>query len=175
MKTGTSGSVSSITAGRDGVDRGDEREHGDRDDDREHDLRQVAGERGLERVDAADGDRRHLGALGAVERRRPVAEPPLDEVEPELREHVRRGAASRDLEPPVGRRARATTAREAQRDADVGERGAVERARGDVRDEDGLGEDEQRGDHAERRVGGEQDAHGPRAAQQARIDRPHGR
>ena len=69
-------------AGRDGVDRGDEREHGDRHDERQHELRQVAGERRLERVHAADGGGRELGALGAVEGGRPVAEPPLDEVEP---------------------------------------------------------------------------------------------
>ena len=98
----------------------------------------------------ADGDGRHLGALGAVERRGPVAQPPLDEVEPELREHVRRGAPSRDLEPPGVRRARDDDGREQrQRRADLRERGAVERACGDAREEDGLGEDEQRGDDPE--------------------------
>ena len=86
--------------GRDEVDRRDEDEHGDRHDHREHELWQVAGERRLERVDAGDGDRRDLGAPRAVERRRPVAEPPLDEVESQLREHGRRCAPPGNLEAP---------------------------------------------------------------------------
>ena len=61
-------------------------------------LREVAGERRLERVDAADGSRRHLGALGAVEGGRPVAEPPLDDVEPQV--------GRRRARPPAGRRPR---------------------------------------------------------------------
>ena len=66
------------------VDHGGQREHGDRDDDREHDLWEVPGIGGLERVEPADCDRRHLGALDAVERRGPVAQPAPDEVETEL-------------------------------------------------------------------------------------------
>ena len=59
----------------------DEDEHGDRDRDGEDDLRQIARERGLERVEAGDRGRRHLGALDAVERGRTIAEPPLDQLD----------------------------------------------------------------------------------------------
>ena len=87
-------------ARRDEVDRRDEDEDGRRHDRCEHELWQVAGERRLERVDAGDGDRRDLGAPRAVERGRPVAEPPLDEVESQLREDRRRRAPAGDLEAP---------------------------------------------------------------------------
>ena len=70
-------------ARRDEIDRRDESEHGDRNRQRQHELGEVAGEQRLERIDAGHRGRRDLGALGAVEGGRPVAEPPLDELEPE--------------------------------------------------------------------------------------------
>ena len=81
-----------------------QREHGDGHDAGEHELRQVAGEVGLERVDALDRGRRDLACLGAVERGRLAAEPPLDEREPKLGEH--RPAPRAGPRPRSPRRAR---------------------------------------------------------------------
>ena len=161
--------------GGDRVDHRHEDEHGDRHHHGQHDLRQVAREGRLERVDASDGDRRHLGALGPVETCWAVAEPSLDDVEAELGEHVGRGAPARDLEPPRGRRARDGDEREQdQRLADLGERGTVERARHDACEQHRLGEDEERGDDAEHDIRGEEDAHRASPPQETRVDRSHG-
>ena len=98
--------------GRDRVDRDDEPEHGHRDDDREHDLRQIAGEVGLEPLDALHCGRRDLAGLGAVERERLFPEPALHELEAKLGEDRRRGAAAGHLEAPAsGRSARRTRVR----------------------------------------------------------------
>ena len=157
------------------VDRGDEGEHGDRDDGRQHELREVAGERGLERVDAADGERRHLRALGAVERGRPVAEPALDDVQTQVGERARRRPPPCDLEAPGGRSAaRRHDDEEDERGQELPERGAGEAASRDAREQHRLGEDEQRGDDSQDGVDREHDAHGPGAANQARVERPHG-
>ena len=141
----------------------------------EHELRQIAGEGGLERVDPADRDRRNLGAPGVVERGRPVAEPPLDELETQLREHRRRSAPAGDLEAPCGRGPRRRCDdQEDERQGEARERGAAERAGGDVGQQSRLHQHEQRGDDAERGVGAEQDAHGARAGQQTRVQAAHG-
>ena len=161
--------------GRDEVDRRDEDEDGDRHDHREHELRQVARERRLERVDAGDGDRRDLGAPRAVERRRPVAEPPLDEVESQLREHGRRCAPPGNLEAPRrGGPSRCGGAKEHEGQPEACERGAAERPGRDVGEQGRLDEHEERRDHAERRVGAEQHAHPARASKQARVETTHG-
>ena len=174
MNTGTSGSVSSITPAESGSIDGDEDEHRDRDGDGQDDLRQIAGERRLERVDTRDRGRRHLGALGAVERGGTIAQPSLDELEPQRREHVGRRPPADDLEARGGRRP-ADRRGDEQREqpGQLVERRPVERARRDGRDQDGLGEDEQRRDDAERDVEREQRPHGARAADEARVERPH--
>ena len=175
MKTGTSGSVSSITAGRDRVDRGDEDEHRDRDGDGEHDLRQIARERRLERVDAADRRRRDLGALGAVERSR------LD------RAAAARRASRRSCESTSVAARRPTTSKP-QRCRRPADEAATSRTSGTVSssrarsaegagrdggDQHGLREHEQRGDDAESDVEREQRAHGTGATDQARVERSH--
>ena len=175
MKTGTSGSVSSISAGRDRVDRDDEPEHGHRHDDREHDLRQIAGEVGLEPVDALHGGRRDLAGLGAVERERLVPEPALDELEAKLREHRRRGPAAGDLEAPAEHAPPGEREREQEEvERDIGQRRARERLRHDSRDQDRLDEDERRRQGAEDRVQHEQTAHRPGSAQEALVEDAHG-
>ena len=166
MKTGTSGSVRSMTPAETRSIEATNTRTATRHDRGEHELRQVAGEGCLERVDAGDRDRRDLGAPGAVESGRPVAEPPLDEVEPQLREHARRRAPARDLEAPRRcRPSRAGADQKHERQHEVRERGAAEGPSRDVGEQRRLGENEQRREDAERGVGAEQDAHGPRSAQ----------
>ena len=87
-------------AGGQRVDRHHDREDCDRDDDGEHDLREVAREGRLERVDARDGRRRHLGGLRPVESRGAATEPRVDDIEPQLRDDLGRGPSPGDLEPP---------------------------------------------------------------------------
>ena len=70
--------------GRDGIERDDEAENRDRHHDGEDELRQVATEEGCERLDARDGGRRHLCALGSVHRGRAALQPCRHEVEAEL-------------------------------------------------------------------------------------------
>ena len=86
----------------------------ERDDRREHHLRQVAGEVGLERLDALHGGRGDLAGLRAVGRDRLRLQAARDEREAQLREHARGRAPARDLHPP-GQRA---TAREGERQRD---------------------------------------------------------
>ena len=174
MKTGTSGSVSSMHPGRERVDRGDEHEHGDGDGGGEEDLRQVAGERRLERVDAVHRGRRDLRALGAVERRGLVAQPRLDEVEPELREDAGRRAPPHGLEAPRGRRpGRDHGDEQHERQRHVRERRAAERARRDPREQHRLGEHEERRGEAERGVEPEEQPRRPCATEQARVEETH--
>ena len=136
--------------GGDEVDRGHEGEHGDRDDRRQHELREVAGERGLERVDAADGEGRHLRALRAVERGRAVAEPALDDVQTQVRERARRRPPSGHLEAPGGRTAaRRHDDEEDERGEEILDRRARKAARRHAGEQHRLGEDEQRGDDPE--------------------------
>ena len=82
MKTGTSGRVSSIRPAETRSIDADEREHGNRNRERQHELGEVAREQRLEGIDSGHGGGCDLGALGAVEGGRPVAEPSLDELEP---------------------------------------------------------------------------------------------
>ena len=165
--------------GRERVDRDDERENRDGDDQRRDEIRQIAREGRIEGVHARDRGRRELGALRTVERRRPVPEARLDEVEPQLRDHLRRGAPAGRLESPRGDCAGEDHDHErAQRPRDVRKRRAAEGPRRDPRQEHRLREHEQGGDDAEERVGHQERSHRPRATEQARIeggDLRHGR
>ena len=155
----------------DGVDYRDEHEHRDRDRDGEDDLRQIAGERRLERVDSRHGRRGHLGALGAVERGGLIAKPSLDELEPQGREDVGRSSPADDLEARgCGRPTDRSRDEQGERHGQLVESGPVEGARRDGGDQDGLGEDEQRGDDAETHVEREQHSHGASAADEARVE-----
>ena len=160
---------------RDRVDRDDEREHGHRDDDREHDLRQIAGEVGLEPLDALHCGRRDLAGLGAVERERLSPEPALHELEAKLGEDRRRGAAAGHLEAP--RQDAPPGERECEQDElerDLAQRRARERLRHDARDQDRLDEDEPRGQGTEDRVQHEQVAHRAGSAHEALVEDAHG-
>ena len=160
--------------GRDRVDRDDEREHGHRNDDREHDLRQIAGEVGLEPVDALHCGRRDLAGLGAVERERLSPEPALYELEAELGQDRGRGAAAGHLEAP--RQDAPPGERECEQDEverDIGQRRARERLRHDSCDQDRLDEDEPRGQGTEDRVQHEQVAHRAGSAHEALIENAH--
>ena len=174
MKTGTSGSVSSITSADSRSTVATQHEHRDRDDAAEHELRQVAGEVRLERVDALHRGRRQLAGLRAVERGRLVAQPPLDEREPELRERRRRGPPARDLEHPRERAAEREHDRERDQLArDVRERVAAGGAGDDPRQQRRADEHEQRGREPGGHVDREQRPHRPRAANEARIECGH--
>ena len=106
MKTGTSGSVSSITpAARRSIEATSASDR-DRDDRGEHGLRDVPRERRLERVHAGHGRGRDLRALRAVERGRLPSESRLDDVEAELRDDLTGRPPPGDLEAPDGQRAR---------------------------------------------------------------------
>ena len=82
------------------VDRRDPRERRDGHDAGQHDLRQVPREVHLEAVHALNRGRRDLGARGAVARDRVPTQTLLDELEPQLGEHVRRCPPARHLEAP---------------------------------------------------------------------------
>ena len=101
-------------------------------------------------------------------------QPPLDELEPQAREHRLCRAAADDLEPPGQHRScRDHGDEQEELRLQVVERCAAEAAGGDRRDQDGLGEDEQSRGDPERGVGGERDARGPRATEKARVEQPH--
>ena len=105
MKTGTSGSVSSMISADCEVDERHPADHQQRDDRREHDLRQVAGEVASSAstpctaAAAISALSRSVGAVGCA---RSAA---LHERQPQLREHARRGAAAGDLHAPRERAA----------------------------------------------------------------------
>ena len=145
------------------VDRGDEREHRDRHDDREHDLREVTGEGRLERVHAR---RRPRSRPPRSARRR--AQPAGSAAAVSTRssrscgEHVRRRPTPATSKPQAATRTRDDDgAEDDERRRHIGERSAVERARGDAREQHRLREHEQRHDDAERGVGGEQHSRRP--------------
>ena len=176
MNTGTSGSVSEHDERPSRVDRADPAEHGERDDAREHDLRQVAGEVRLEAVHALDAGRHDLCASDAVECGRLRPQPPRDELDPKLGQHVRRRSAARDLEgpreqPPAPRRRAASSATSG---ATAPSGGAVERARDDPREQRRLHQHQQRRRDPEPDIDAEQHAHRPGAADEARVERAHG-
>ena len=157
----------------DKVDRRDEDEHGDRHGHSEDDLREIARERRLERVDAADRSGGDLGALGAVERGRLTTQPSLDELEPELREHVHRRAPAHDLEAVgCGRPSPHDRDEQPERQCHVCERGAAEAAGCDTGEQDCLGENEERREHAEGNVHREQSPHAPRAPHETLVEDP---
>ena len=147
-----------------------------RDDRGEHDLRQVAGEVRLERLDPLHRGRGDLAGLRPVGRGRLRRQPARDERQAQLGEHARRRAPARDLHPPRQR----APAREGERQRDrVASQLARRRARegpgDDPRQQRGLEHDERGRDDAERGVHDQQRAHGPRAADEARIEGAHGR
>ena len=100
MNTGTSGSVSNMISADSRSIGSDPEQHRDRHEAGEHDLGQVAGEIGLERLDALDRRRGDLARLGAVEGCRLRAKPPLREGKAQLGEGRRRAAPAGDLEAP---------------------------------------------------------------------------
>ena len=120
------------------------------------------------------GCRKH-GALLAVERPRIVPQAPLDQVEAELREDAGRPHATGELERPRERTATGEHRDEEDEVAgDVPERGALEGVRDDAGKEARLDEDEDRRHEPDRDIHPEQHAHGPGAAQEARVDGAHG-
>ena len=173
MNTGTSGSVSSISAGGDEVDHGDEDEHGDR--DRRRRGRPAAGSaRTSSRARRRPTRRRSRPRRSRRRRARP------DDRGAAAR-RARAAASRARRSPPAGRRPRSPTRpRPARRDGDEQrEQGGdlvqgrpAEGAGGDGGDQHRLGEHEQRGDDAERGVEREQRPHGARAADEARVERP---
>ena len=174
MNTGTSGSVSSISPAETRSIVATKTSTATGTTTASSGLREIPRERRLERIGAGDGGRRDLGALGAVERRGLIWQPPLDELEPQVCEHVRRRPPADDLEAPGGQRA-AGRGRDEQDEGrrEVVERLTVERSRRHGRDQGGLHEHEQRRDEGERHVGGQQRPHGARAADEARVDHAH--
>ena len=140
----------------------------------QHELRDEPREVGVECVDSLNRHRCDLRARGAVERGRLVVEPPLDQLEPELREDARRRDAARELEAPGENTASGEHEREERQVAGhVVERRAVERTSDDAREQRCLEEDEQCGCEAERDVASEKHTRRPGAAQEARIERAH--
>ena len=149
--------------------------HGQRDHRGEHHLWEVAGEVGLERVDALHGRRGDLAALDAVRCEWLAPEPPAQHVEPQLGEHVPRGAPAGHLHRP--REHPAGGKRECeQRDlpAERGQRGTVKRPRDDARQQRGLEQHRHDGGQAERPIEHQQRPRGPRPLQQARVEGAHG-
>ena len=151
-------------ARRDEVDRGDETED-PTGTTRARRAAARAGERRLERIDASYRNCGDLGAPGAVESGRPVAEPPLDEVEPQLREHARRRPPPGDLEAPGCCSPSRRGDEQHERQHEVCERDAAEGPSRHVGEERRLGENEERREDAERGVGAEQTCDGRRSAQ----------
>ncbi len=155
MKTGTSGSVRSMTPAASEVDRRDEHEHGDR-----HDARRGRPAGGSGRTSSPARRRPCTAAVATSALSAPSSAAGCrrsrasTSVEPQLGEHARRGPPPDDLEAPGRARPRRDDERRAGRRAgrDLRERRAVERARGDAREQHRLREHEQRRDDAERRV-----------------------
>ncbi len=174
MKTGTSGSVSSMTSADSTSIQATQARTIKRHDAGEHDLRQIAREVRLERVDALHSRGGDLACLDPVHGRGLGAQPPLDERKPKLGQNRRGRAASCDLEPPR----EDASSREGQREQgdlgpDVAERGAVERAGDDPGEQGRLHEDEHRGREADRRVEAEQRSRRPRVPQESRVEGEH--
>ena len=162
-------------AGREEVDRRDERENGDGHDEREDDLREVAGERRLERLDARDRGGRDLGALRAVERRRRDGAASSRRRRAEAARSRRRPRASRRPRSPTPRARARRRPRRAARGASRPRRATRPRTRAPRR---APGAPPGRGraapsTNAEHRVGDEQHPRRPRAAEEARIEEPH--
>ena len=140
MNTGTSGSVSGISSAdsrsivatqpttASGIDAG------------EDELRQVAREVALERLDAVDRRGRDLAGLRAVDRDRLGGQPPGDEIQPQLGQHVappaRRPATS--IPQPSTPRAANASGEQHEVGAQAGERGAVGRAGHDPPEQHGC-------------------------------------
>ena len=163
-------------AGGQRVDRHHDRQDRDRDDGGEHDLREVSREGRLERVDARDGRRRHLGGLRPVESCGAATEPRVDDVEPQLRDDLGRGPPPGDLEAPCP--GCPSDDDEPQQDESRGhvvERRPTERAGRDAREQEGLCQHEQRHHNRKHGVDHEQRSHGTRALVQARVEDTHAR
>ena len=176
MNTGTSGSVSSIRPAETGSITATSASTAIGTIDREHELAAGSGRRRPRARRARHGGRRHLSALGAVERGRPVAQPPLDEVESELREHVRRGAAPATSNPQAGAARATTTATSSASGArDVCERGPAKARAATCAMRTAWASTSSAATSPSAASAASSDPHRPRAAQQARIDRPHRR
>ena len=174
MKTGTSGSVSSMTPAETEVDRCDQRP--------------APPPERLRRARAAAGSGRTLPRARRCRplrlsrpRRSPRRRgPPAGPGASAPRGRVAAARARRS--PRAGPRPRTPTrlprARRRPRPGaragrHVCERGTTERPGGDVGEQHGLRQDEQRREHAERGVERQQDTDGARSAQQPRVERGH--
>ena len=156
------------------IDRYDPGDHRQRNEQGEHELRHEPREVGVERVDSLNRHRCDLRARGAVERGRLVAEPPLDQLEAELREDAGRRDPARELEAPGENTASGEhECEERQVAGHVVERRAVVRTSNDTREQGCLDEDEERRREAERDVRREEHSRRSGAAQEARVERAH--
>ena len=175
MKTGTSGSVEQQDERRRDVDGRDPGEHRDRHDAGEDDLRQVAGEVRLEAVDALDRGRRDLGArraVGAARLRADAARRARASGPDSTLDAARRPATSN---PHASAARPAKTSRRSSSAVETASSEAPSKARATTsREQRGLEQQEQGGDDPDRRVGREQHARRPCAAEQARVERAHG-
>ena len=148
----------------------------DRHEPCEHELGQEPPEVGLERRGSEDRGGGQLGALGAVERRRPVDEPALGEREPKLREDARCREPSDGLEGPCEPRPRGEDEEEQhERPGQLIEGRARKRARNHAREQRRLRDHQHSGHEADRHIEGEQEAHRPCAPEESRIERARGR
>ena len=163
-------------AGRDRIDDATRPSTATGTDDREHDLRQVA----ANVVSSASTPATAAVATSALSAPSSaaglVAQPPLDELEPERRRARAGGAPADDARRPTAAAARAADDEREQfeRPCDLAERRAVERPCGHVGEQHRLGEDEQRRDDADDYIAREGDAHGPRPSEEAAVERGQG-
>ena len=159
---------------RNEIDRRDPCDHRERNEQGEHELRDEPREVGVECVDSLNRHRCDLRARGIIERGRLVVEPPLDQLEPELREDARGRDAAHKLEAPgEDTAAREHHSEEHQVAGHVVERRAVEGAGDDTCEQRCLEKDEQCGREAECDVRCEECSRRPGTAQEARIERAH--
>ena len=174
MKTGTSGSVTSITPAATRSIAATSTRTATGTTTARTDLREVARERRLERLDAVDRGGRDLGALHSVERGRLPPQPGLHQLEAQLRDDPARRVAADDLEAPGGERTAGDDRdEERERHRDGRERSPLERTGGDMRDQHRLAEHESRGGHADGHVRGEKPPNRARTAGQARVEDAH--
>ena len=161
--------------GGDHVDRDDPGDDRGRHEGCEHELGQKPAEVGLERRGSEDRGGGELGALGAVERRRPVDEPASREREPKLREDARCREPPDGLEGPC-EPARAAKTRRSSTSGRVSSSGrARERAGNHAREQRRLGDHQHGGHQADRHIGGEQEAHRACTAEEPGVERARGR
>ena len=159
MKTGTRGSVTSISSADSGSIAATSNSTAAGTTAASTSCGSRAREHRLEGVDA--GHRRHsqLGIVLCIEAGGGVAQPAPDQVAAKRAQHVGRGQPADHVESPGGRRPRGHhDAQRRQRDGQRPRPGAVERARGDVGDQHRLGQHQQRRDDPERGVDRQREA-----------------